>query len=134
MGLTQEEMAAFLGVSKKAVQSYEQRWRQTPVNVERLCLMYLGSLRLARKGGGVDCWDERGCPEKNRRRCIVWQCKRGDLCWMFTGTYCSGKQEKTWSDKLEVCRKCVVMRHIFEEEEETEKVDKGRNKKNIEKE
>lgn len=113
MGLTQQEMANLLGVSKKAVQSYEQGWRNTPANVERLCLMYLVGLRTASRRDMTPCWEALDCPRENRDRCIVWRLQRGDSCWMFTGTYCSGEPEEKWSRKLEICRKCEVLKRIF---------------------
>lgn len=113
MGLTQQEMANLLGVSKKAVQSYEQGWRNTPANVERLCLMYLVGLRTRRRQDVKPCWEQLECPQENRDRCIVWRLQRGDSCWMYTGTYCTGEPEEKWSRKLEICRKCAVLQRIF---------------------
>jgi DNA-binding transcriptional regulator YiaG len=113
MGMTQQEMANLLGVSKKAVQSYEQGWRNTPANVERLCLMYLVGLHTCRRRDIIPCWDQLDCAQKNRERCIVWRLQRGDSCWMFTGTYCTGEPEEKWARKLEICRKCEVLNRIF---------------------
>ncbi|MEW6200814.1 MAG: helix-turn-helix transcriptional regulator [bacterium] len=114
MGMTQTEMASLLGVSKKAIQSYEQRWRSTPVNIERLALLYLGCLRLSLKGSNLQCWKETGCSRENREKCIAWKLKRGDICWMFTGTYCEGKKEGNWKQKFNMCRKCPVLTRVFE--------------------
>ena len=113
MGLTQEGMANLLGVSKKAVQSYEQGWRNIPPNVERLCLMYMVGLHTRQRRDEAPCWELLNCPAENRDRCIVWRLGRGDSCWMFTGTFCSGEAENKWARKLEICRKCEVLHRIF---------------------
>ena len=114
LGLTQKEMAEVLGVSKKTIESYEQRWRATPVNVERLALLYLGCFRLAEKGKKVECWKMTKCPKERREQCVVWQVKRGDLCWMFGGTMCEGTQGNDWRAKFETCTRCKVLRAVFE--------------------
>ena len=114
LGLTQKEMAEFMGVSKKAIQSYEQRWRATPINVERLALLYLGCFKLAEKSEKIECWNVTNCPEKRREACIVWQVKRGDLCWLFSGTMCGGKKPTEWRSKFEYCIQCDVLRAVFD--------------------
>ena len=114
LGLTQKEMAEFMGVSKKAIESYEQRWRATPINVERLALLYLGCFKLAEKSEKVECWNVTNCPEKRREACIVWQVKRGDLCWLFCGTMCGGKKQSEWRSKFEHCTQCDVLRAVFD--------------------
>ena len=40
---TQKQMAQLLGVSLKAVQSYEQGWRNIPSQVERQVLLFLAA-------------------------------------------------------------------------------------------
>lgn len=114
LGLTQKEMAELLGVSKKTIESYEQRWRATPVNVERLALLYLGCFRLAEKDRKVECWRMTKCPKQRREQCVAWQVKRGDLCWMFGGTMCQGTQGNDWRAKFETCTRCKVLRAVFE--------------------
>jgi DNA-binding XRE family transcriptional regulator len=55
---TQNQMAQILGVSAKAVQSFEQGWRNIPVHVERQILLLLAlKSRAARKG--TPCWTTR---------------------------------------------------------------------------
>lgn len=114
LGLTQKEMAEFLGVSKKTVESYEQRWRATPVNVERLALLYLGCFKLAEKKGKIQCWRMTKCPKERREACVVYQVKRGDLCWLFGGSMGGGHKQTDWRSKLERCTKCKVLRAVFE--------------------
>ena len=41
LGKTQSQMAQLLGVSLKAIQSFEQGWRNIPVHIERQVLFLL---------------------------------------------------------------------------------------------
>ncbi len=41
LGKTQNQMAQILGVSAKAIQSFEQGWRNIPVHIERQILLIL---------------------------------------------------------------------------------------------
>lgn len=45
---TQREMAALLGISLKAVESYEQGWRRIPANIERIAYFLLFKLHMNR--------------------------------------------------------------------------------------
>jgi len=114
LGWTQAEMAGHLGVSRKAVESYEQRWRKTPLNVERLALLFLGCLR-AMAGGKrrIRCWELRGCADETRRRCPTWKMRRGDICWLLAGTYCDGRKMRSWKEKWDRCKRCEVLRVHF---------------------
>ena len=58
LGKTQSQMAQMLGVSTKAVQSFEQGWRNIPVHVERQVLLILAlKSRASRKD--KPCWLRR---------------------------------------------------------------------------
>lgn len=114
LGLTQREMAEYLGVSKKTIESYEQRWRKTPINVERLALLYLGCFKLAQKDAKIECWRMTDCPKARRDACVVYQVKRGDLCWMFGGSGACDEASEDWSVKLERCTRCKVLRAVLE--------------------
>ncbi len=114
LGLTQREMAEYLGVSKKTIESYEQRWRKTPVNVERLALLYLGCFKLAEKKTKIQCWRMTNCPPERRDACVVYRVKRGDLCWMFGGPGSDEEPLEAWGDKLERCTRCKVLRAVLE--------------------
>lgn len=52
---TQHQMAQLLGTSLKAVQSFEQGWRNIPVHIERQVL-YLLVLKKLRRKKGKPCW------------------------------------------------------------------------------
>ncbi len=49
LGKTQSEMAQLLGVSSKAIQSFEQGWRNIPVHAERQALFLLALKKLRKK-------------------------------------------------------------------------------------
>lgn len=112
---TQNELAQLLGVSIKAVHSYEQGWRKIPHHVERQ-LLFLLSRTILETGKTPDqCWDIQNCPEKKLRKCPAWEFKAGDLCWFINGTKCSGEAHNSWEDKMEECKTCNVFKDFFEE-------------------
>ncbi len=102
---TQNQMSQLLGVSSKAVQSFEQGWRKIPSYVERQ-LLFLLSMKTRERVS--PCWDVRRCPPQMRETCPVWEFKSGHLCWFINGTICQGKPRGSWSQKMIVCRKCQV--------------------------
>ncbi len=61
---TQKQMAQLLGVSLKAVHSYEQGWRTIPPAVERQ--MYFLASRAAPAAEFRPCWELMDCPEDFR--------------------------------------------------------------------
>ena len=107
LGKTQAEMASLLGVSPKAVQSFEQGWRSVPVHVARQLLFLL---QLGRRAAtdSEPCWDERNCPPEIRDKCPAWELRAGHLCWFVTGTLCDGMPQDSWQDKIGLCEKCPV--------------------------
>ena len=54
LGKTQKSLAELLGVSLKAVQSYEQGWRSIPIHVERQLFFLVVKVRIADRGLVVD--------------------------------------------------------------------------------
>ncbi len=113
LGKTQKELAQLLGISIKAIHSYEQGWRKIPHHVERqtLFLLYkaLNSGQDARK-----CWDINQCNGTRLENCPAWEFKSGDLCWFITGTQCNGEPCQSWAEKMETCRNCPVFISYFE--------------------
>ena len=108
---TQNQMAELLCVSDKAVQSYEQGWRNIPVSIEKQMLLYISIKR------GVDrnvkpCWEVKDCPPEWRVKCIVWELKAMHFCWFINGTYCQGKTQN-WEDKIKICRECEVYKEML---------------------
>jgi DNA-binding XRE family transcriptional regulator len=108
---TQKEMAQLLGVSIRTIQSFEQGLRRIPVYTERQTLLLL-SLKNSRSGKKRLCWVEKECPMKVRRGCPAWEFNAGNLCWFINGTLCEGKVQKSWRQKLEICKKCGVFHSL----------------------
>lgn len=111
---TQKELAQLLGVSIKAIHSYEQGWRKIPHHVERQLLFLLSRAYLIDGKSPEKCWDIRKCPEKKFAKCPAWEFKAGDLCWFINGTKCSGEAHNSWEDKMEECKLCEVFNNFFE--------------------
>ena len=112
LGKTQKQMAQLLGTSLKAIQSFEQGWRDIPAYVERqaLFLMALKSSQNKRTG---PCWVVKRCSEKIRQQCSAWELQAGHLCWFINGTICEGTVRKSWQEKMKICRQCAVFVRLF---------------------
>jgi hypothetical protein len=106
MKKTQKEMSQLLGVSLKAIHSYEQGWRTVPTAVERH--MYFLASRLKTTNSRKPCWEVKNCPKERKGDCPVWEFKSGDLCWFVSGTICSGATRDSWAEKMEICKTCEV--------------------------
>lgn len=107
MGKTQKELAQLLGISLKAIQSFEQGWRKIPAHVERQALFLL-TLRSGTRARISPCWKIRKCPSRTKKICPAWEFKVGHLCWFINGTICQGKPQKSWAQKMLLCKKCQV--------------------------
>lgn len=89
---TQKELALLLGISKKTVESYEQGFRNIPVNIERILYYILFKLNIGTFDQKRLCWEEKECPPSIRNECIAWITKEGDFCWFLTGNSCRHEQ------------------------------------------
>jgi hypothetical protein len=108
---TQKQMAQLLGVSLKAVHSYEQGWRTVPPAVERHVLFLVSLADPAEPM--PPCWNLKGCLPEQRKNCPAAELNCGGMCWMVNGTICSGSDQGSWEGKMAVCRACPVFRaHI----------------------
>ena len=85
---TQKELASILGISLKAVCSYEQGWRKIPSHVERQ-LIFLLAKKFPPQERTINCWELRNCPERTREQCPAWEFNSGDFCWFISGTICA---------------------------------------------
>ena len=112
LGKTQSQMAQLLGVSPKAIQSFEQGWRHIPTYAERQVLFLLARKRAHNKRG-TPCWVIQKCPTKTRRNCPAWEFQSGHLCWFINGTVCQGEVQESWREKMEMCRQCKVFQPIL---------------------
>lgn len=104
---TQKEMAHLLGISLKAVHSYEQGWRNIPGHVERQ-VFFLLAKRPGPQNGEVVCWEIKDCPLEVRSGCPAWEFDLGSLCWFACGTICQGEAKPGWEEKMRICKSCQV--------------------------
>ncbi|MCP4692527.1 MAG: transcriptional regulator [Desulfobacterales bacterium] len=112
MQKTQKQIAQLLGVSLKAIHSYEQGWRKVPTHAERQMLFLATRIR-GEKGPRKACWTINKCPPKQKNRCPAWEFKAGKLCWFINGTICTGFAHDSWKDKIKVCRECDVLKQYL---------------------
>jgi hypothetical protein len=109
LGKTQKQMAQLLGVSIKAVQSFEQGWRKIPAHIERQ-LLYLFILQQPKQRKFPKCWNVNKCSPQQRLQCPAWELKYGHHCWFINGTFCQGKAQDDWHKKMEICRQCHILK------------------------
>ena len=109
---TQKQMAALLGISLKAVHSYEQGWRSVPAHVERQMFFMVASKEDKLKGR-KPCWIIKKCPPDSKKQCPAFEFHAGKLCWFINGTVCDGKIQKDWKRKMEICRSCEVLSNLL---------------------
>jgi hypothetical protein len=107
LGKTQSQMAQLLGVSLKAIQSFEQGWRNIPVHIERQVLFLLASKKSPPRKERP-CWVIRKCLMEIRQNCPAWEFQVGNLCWFINGTICQGRTQESWQKKMKICRQCKV--------------------------
>jgi DNA-binding XRE family transcriptional regulator len=112
LGKTQAQMAQLVGTSLKAIQSFEQGWRNIPVHIERQVLFLLALKKLPRKKDRP-CWVIQTCPVETRQKCPAWELRVGHLCWFINGTICQGRVQKSWSRKMKICRQCNVFQSML---------------------
>jgi len=112
-GKTQKEMSQLLGASLTAVHSYEQGWRNIPGHVERHVL-FLAAKKLYIGARPKPCWQQVDCPRERRETCPAWEFRAGDTCWLINGTVCEGTVQNSWHKKMQMCRKCSVLRQILD--------------------
>lgn len=109
---TQKEMSQLLGVSVRALHSYEQGWRSLPAHVERQ-ILFLAFSKGTKKLQRRPCWVVTKCPREIRERCPAWEFKAGRFCWFINGTFCKGKVQSAWREKMKLCQDCKMLRPLF---------------------
>ena len=112
LGKTQSQMAQLLGTSLKAIQSFEQGWRNIPVHIERQVL-FLSIMKNSPREKVKPCWVLQTCPMETRRNCPAWEFQSGHLCWFINGTICYGKVQGSWREKMKLCRQCDLFQTLF---------------------
>jgi transcriptional regulator with XRE-family HTH domain len=111
---TQQQIAELLGVSVKAVHSYEQGWRNVPTHVERQLYFLLSRFKTSEEPARP-CWVIKKCPPERKRQCPAWEFQAGKFCWFINGTICECKARKNWQDKINTCKQCEVFRALLAE-------------------
>jgi len=109
---TQRQIAELLGISLKAVHSYEQGWRSVPAYVERQMLFLISRIRENYKVR-KSCWIIKRCPPERKKKCPAWEFKAGKLCWFINGTICEGEVQKNWNEKMRICRSCEMLHFLL---------------------
>ena len=112
LGKTQKQLAELLGTSLKAVHSYEQGWRLVPAHAERQLFFLLSRMRGHNKGQKM-CWVIKKCPSDRKKQCPAWKFHAGRLCWFINGTICEGTVQKSWQEKMKICRSCEVLSSLL---------------------
>lgn len=108
---TQAELATALGVSEKAVQSYEQGWREVPL---RVLIQLLVLLALYRKHNldDVPCWEIRKCTADQREACPSFTIGRGQFCWFVGSKECRPPRNEK-ADHILPCMGCPVVQRLL---------------------
>jgi hypothetical protein len=88
LGKSQRELAELLGLSLKAIESYEQGWRRVPAHVERVLYFLLFKLNEDAIEAEDPCWQSTACPDEQRDKCVAYVAREGSYCWFFTGRLC----------------------------------------------
>jgi len=112
LGKTQNQMAQLFGISPKAVQSFEQGWRNIPVSTERQ-LLFLLTMKGSRSKRNRTCWEILKCPMEIKQNCPAWEFQAGYICWFINGTICHGEVQESWQNKIKICRQCKVFRSML---------------------
>ncbi|MFC1978211.1 two-CW domain-containing protein [Chloroflexota bacterium] len=113
LGKTQKQLAGLLNVSPRAVQSFEQGWRNIPTHIERDMLLFISLKRMPFSEIDKPCWEIKNCPGEWRRNCFVWEIKARHFCWFINGSFCDGESRGNWEKKMKLCRQCKVFRATF---------------------
>jgi transcriptional regulator with XRE-family HTH domain len=114
LGKSQRELAELLGLSLKAVESYEQGWRNVPAHVERMLYFLLFKLNADELGTEEPCWASKACPEDRRDKCVAYVADEGRFCWFFTGRLCaSAKGSAKPGSDCEACYDCEVFTRMM---------------------
>lgn len=111
MGRTQAELASALGISVKAIQSYEQGWRAVPVRV-MIQLLVLLALYRKRTLDDVPCWEIRQCDAALRETCPSFTVGRGQFCWFIGTQECRPHRGAKHGPALP-CMDCPVVKRLL---------------------
>jgi len=113
LGLSQSQLANLMGLSPRAIQSYEQGWRDVPRTITAQ-LMTVLALHRGHADQGTPCWRLTGCPEEKRAGCSASTVGRGRFCWLLAGRSC-GPIKAAGSASGLPCVHCVVFRNLLDD-------------------
>ncbi len=113
LGLSQSQLADILGVSSRAVQSYEQGWR-TPQRPVTSHLMTVLALYGNHSSQSPACWRLTACNVEQRSRCKAYSVGRGRFCWLLSGGACGNRRRSGSGADSQPCIGCVVMRKLLD--------------------
>ena len=113
LGKTQLETARLMGVSAKAIQSFEQGWRNITPHIERQVYFLLYQKAVLAEKRPVNCWKVKQCSEYKRQKCPAWGFNCGQLCWFINGTICNGETQDNWQKKMKMCEQCEAFQNIL---------------------
>jgi DNA-binding XRE family transcriptional regulator len=119
LGKTQKQMAQLMGTSAKAIESFEQGWRNITPHIERQMYFLLSQKTIVERKESLDCWDVRQCSEHKRQKCPAWEFRCGQLCWLINGKICNGEAQDNWQKKMKMCKQCEVFQKIIPPDLET---------------
>jgi DNA-binding transcriptional regulator YiaG len=111
LGKSQSQLAQLLCISTKAIQSFEQNWRKVPVYIERQLLVMI-LMKHNRSENLKPCWEIKRCATSCREVCIAWEYK-SKYCWLISGTICEGRVQKSWEQKIKMCKECDVFKTMM---------------------
>jgi len=128
---THKQLASLLGVSEKSVRFFETGERTVTAHVERQLYFLISRIRSSSIKADP-CWVTENCPEDRKVRCPAWEFSAGTTCWLVNGTICKGTVNKSWREKMKVCRKCNVLTsyHTISQGDERIGTGKSTEKKN----
>jgi hypothetical protein len=110
LGKSQRDLARLLGISLKAVESYEQGWRNVPSNVERMLYFLLFKLNEKSFAQESPCWTTTSCTDDMRKECVAYVTGEGHFCWFFTGGLCASAKASGIGERY--CYGCKVFSRL----------------------
>jgi DNA-binding XRE family transcriptional regulator len=111
--MTQAGLAKRMGISAKAVQSYEQGWRRLPAPLASHVLLLL-ALHREQNLRHRPCWKVRACPEKTRVQCPSFKVSGGRYCWLVSGRMCAGRSSDDGVQLSSRCVQCPVVERLLQ--------------------
>jgi DNA-binding XRE family transcriptional regulator len=112
MNRTQKQLSELLGVSLKAIHSYEQGWRKIPLHIERQLWFLIYQKKYKGKNKKAQsCWERKSCEMKDECPAFEFQC--GDMCWFVCGTKCECTRDVDVREKMHVCRNCNILKTLL---------------------